>query len=73
MLTKDTKLNDILTQYPWILDEAVKTESKFRILKTPVGKLFLRNATIGELSARAGIDKDEIICQIQEWIRHKNH
>ena len=27
MLTKDTKLNDILTQYPWILDEAVKTVS----------------------------------------------
>ena len=43
-------------------------DSRFKVLKSPIGKLFLKNATIGELSEKAGLSAEEIIGQVQSWI-----
>ena len=70
-ITNDTKLSEILKEYPWMIDEAVKIDERFKILKNPVGKLFIKNATISGLSEKAGLDSKVIIDQIQEMIdRH---
>ncbi|MBQ6369174.1 MAG: hypothetical protein IJJ17_03745 [Parasporobacterium sp.] len=68
-ITEATKLSALMREYPWLVDEAVKMDSRFKVLKSPVGKLFLKNATIGELSEKAGLSAGEIIGQIQNWIR----
>ena len=37
-ITKETKLKDILAEYPWLKDELYKVNDKFKMLGTPVGK-----------------------------------
>lgn len=71
-ITKDTKLKDLLEKYPWLVDEAIKISSKFKVLNSPVGKMMVRKATIADMSAKSGLGTDEIIDKITELIKaHK--
>ena len=60
-INKDTKLSDLLTAYPWLKAELSTVNEKFRMLNTPMGKVMLRTATIGEMSRRSGTDEAELI------------
>ena len=71
-VTKDTKLKDIMQEYPWLLDELIKVEPKFKLAKTPVGKILLQTATITDLSKRAGIPENELINKLDTFIREHN-
>ena len=63
-ITKETKLSDLLTQYPWLKEEMPKVNEKFKMLSTPVGKIMLGKATIVEMGKKSGMDADEIIGKI---------
>ena len=67
-LTKETKLSDLLSSYPWLLDEAVRIDVRFKILNTPIGKMLLKKATIEELSKKAGLEETVLIDMITELI-----
>ena len=72
MITKDTKLAELLQKYPWLMSEAIKISDKFKMLNTPVGKIMLKKATIAEMSKRSGISEDQIIQKLAELIeKHK--
>ena len=72
-LTKDTKLADLIAQYPWLKTEMAKVNEKFKMLNTPVGKIMLSKATIAEMSKKSGMDADIIISRINELItNHTN-
>ena len=71
-ITIDTKLSEILQQYPWLLDEAVKIDERFKVLNNPVGKMFIKKATIKGLSEKAGLDTEVVINQIQQMIDQHN-
>ncbi len=45
-INAQTKLTDILDKYPWLPDELAKLDGRFKIIKTPVGKMMIKNATI---------------------------
>ena len=45
-ITKETKLSDLLDQYPWLKEELSKMDDKFRIVNTPMGKIMMGKATI---------------------------
>ncbi len=68
-VTKDTKLKDIMQEYPWLLDELIKVEPKFKLAKTPVGKMLLKSATITDLSKRAGMPEDELIENLEKFVK----
>ena len=68
MITKDTKLADLLQMYPWLKEEMTKVSDKFKMLNTPVGKIMLKKATIAEMSKRSGIETDQIISKLTEMI-----
>ena len=71
-ITKDTKVKDIISAYPWLIDEAIKISDKLKILKTPVGKMMMAKATIEDASKKSGIEVDEIVKKIKEMIEeHK--
>ena len=71
-ITKETKLADLLAQYPWLKEEMAKVNDKFKMLNTPVGKIMLGKATITEMSKKSGMDTDMIISKIKELIEsHK--
>jgi len=72
-ITKETKLSDLIAQYPWLKEEMAKVNEKFKMLNSPVGKLMMGKATIAEMSKRSGMDADIIISRINELItNHTN-
>ena len=70
-LTKDTKLADLNKEYPWLLDEVVKLGPEFKILKSPVGKMLIKKATIEDAGKKSGMGTDAVIKQLEDMI--KNH
>ncbi len=72
-ITAETKLSELIAQYPWLKEEMVKVNEKFKMLSSPVGKLMLGKATIAEMSKRSGMDADILISRINELItNHTN-
>ena len=72
-ITKETKLSDLIAQYPWLKEEMAKVNEKFKMLNTAVGKIMMGKATIAEMSKRSGMDADIIISRINELItNHTN-
>lgn len=70
-ITKETKLKDILSEYPWLKEEMVKVNDKFKMLNTPVGKIMLAKADIEEMSKKSGMDTELIIKKITELIKSR--
>ena len=72
-ITAETRLSDLIAQYPWLKEEMVKVNEKFKMLSSPVGKLMMGKATIAEMSKRSGMDADILISRINELItNHSN-
>lgn len=67
-IDRNTKLKDLMEAYPWLVDEAVKIEPKLKILNNPIGKAFLKKATVADLSEKSGLSEEEIIGRIREFI-----
>ena len=70
-INENTRLMDILDEYPWLKDELPKIDKKFKLLKTPIGKVMMRKADVSEMSRRSVMSVDEIISMLNDLI--KNH
>ena len=70
-ITAETKLSDLIAQYPWLKEEMAKVNEKFKMLNSPVGKLMMGKATIAEMSKRSGMEMDVLIGRLNEII--ENH
>ena len=51
-ITKDTRLADLIAQYPWLKEEMAKVNEKFKMLNSPISKIMMGKATIAEMSKR---------------------
>ena len=60
-ITKETKLADLIAQYPWLKAEMAKVNEKFKMLNTPVGKIMLGKATIAEMSKKSGMEVEAFV------------
>ena len=67
-ITRDTRLLDLINQYPWRKDELPKINEKFKMLNTPMGKIMMGKATIVEMSKKSGMDADTLIRKLQQLI-----
>nr|WP_316620049.1 hypothetical protein [uncultured Ruminococcus sp.] len=67
-INRNTKLNDILIKYPWLPDELIKLDSRFKIIKTPIGKMMLKNATIADAVQKTGLQEDVLITELKKII-----
>ena len=65
-ITRDTRLLDLINQYPWLKDELPKINEKFKMLNTPMGKIMMGKATILEMSKKSGMDADTLIRKLQQ-------
>lgn len=70
-ITVETRLSDLLATYPWLKEEIAQVNPKFKMLKSPVGKMMMGKATIAEMSKKSGMAAELIINKLQELI--KNH
>ncbi len=72
-ITIETKLADILAEYPWLKEKMSEINPKFKMLSSPVGKIMMGKATIGEMGKRSGMDVASIIGKLEELIqKHQN-
>ncbi len=67
-ITRTTKLADILAAYPWLPDELVKIDGRFKIIKTPIGKMMIKNATIADAVEKTGLQEDVLISELNKII-----
>lgn len=59
-----TKLADILAEYPFMKTGMAEINGKFRMLQTPMGKVMVRKATVADMSERSGMPVDELAAAI---------
>ena len=67
-LSEDTPIRDIMAAYPWLKDEAIRLDDRFKLLDSPLARLLLRKATIRDASRRTGFPASEIIAQINKMV-----
>jgi len=67
-INAQTKLTDILDKYSWLPDELAKLDGRFKIIKTPVGKMMIKNATIADAVQKTGLQEDVLIAELQKLI-----
>lgn len=65
-VTKDTKLMDILNEYPWLSEELLKVDSRFKLLDSALGRIILKKATVEDLSKKAGESPEFLISELNK-------
>ena len=68
-ITRETKLKDLLSEYPWLKEEISKVNEKFKMLSTPVGKIMLGKADIAEMSKKSCMDEAQLISKLTNLIQ----
>ena len=67
-INKETRLADLIAQYPWLKEEMAQVNERFKMLNSPIGKIMLGKATIVEMSKKSGMEAEAIIGKIKELI-----
>lgn len=67
----NTKLKDLLYNFPQLKENIESINPKFRLLKTPLAKVMLAKATISTMAERSGMDVKDLIDKIKNIINHK--
>ena len=65
IISKSTKLSELMQAFPWLMDEAVKLDPKFKVLNNAIGKAFIKKSTIEDLAKKADLSPEEIL----DWIK----
>lgn len=67
-ITKETKLKELLADYPQIKEKLAEINPKFKMLNTPMGKVMLGKANVGDMSEKSGMDVNELIRKLTAMI-----
>ena len=67
-LNKDTKLKDILAEYPDLKARLPEINPRFQMITTPMGKVMINKVTLGDMSQRSGTPLPELIAGIEKRI-----
>ena len=67
-ITAQTRLKDLIKQYPSLKDRLPELDPKFKMLNTPLGKLILGKVDVQMMSERSEIPLDKLIEGIKKLI-----
>lgn len=67
-ITSQTRLKDLLKQYPTLKKRLPELDPKFKMLNTPLGKIMMGKANVQMMSERSGIPLDKLIEGIKKLI-----
>ena len=62
----NTRLEDIIREYPGLPDKLAKLDPRLKIVKTPIGRAFIRKHTVSDAAKKAGVDEETVILKIRE-------
>jgi len=68
-ITPQTRLKDLLKQYPSLKGRLPEIDPKFKMLNSPLGKLMLGKVNVQMMSERSGVPLDKLIESIKKLIK----
>lgn len=71
-ITNKTKLKDLLAEYPWLKEELIKINDKFKLLHTPLAKVMLGKADLSMMSEKVEMEVGVFIEKLKELIASHN-
>ena len=72
-INKDTKLMEILKEYPYLADVAKEMDPRFAVIDSPLGKMLAKKYSIADVAKMGNISVEEIINEINYHIQqHEN-
>lgn len=69
LIQRDTRLEDLLHKYPQLKNDLPNINPAFKMLKTPLARVMIPQATIEIMSQRSGMDPDDLAKKINEKIK----
>ena len=63
-ITKDTKIIDILNEYPWLPEKAKKVYPELEKVDTPFGRMMAKKLTLADAAKMGNLDLDKMIEEI---------
>lgn len=71
-IDKNTKIADILKEFPWLKDELPKIDDRLKILNNPMAKMMIGKKTVADVSEKSGLSVDEILTKLDKLVKeHK--
>ena len=67
-INENTRLKDILAAYPWLPEELIKIDSRFRIINNPIGKMLIRTASVKDAAQKAGYPVDRVLEELKQLL-----
>lgn len=67
---ENTRLQDLLNQYPNLKKELPNINSAFKMLNTPLAKVLIPKATVKIMSERSGMDINQLIEKLNQYIKN---
>ena len=67
-LTGETRLKDLLEQYPWLKGELPSINPAFKMLSSPLARIMIPKATVRMMSERSGMELQSLITAIKQRI-----
>ena len=67
-IDRNTKLSDILKEYPWLPDELIKIDGRFKVLKTPVAKMLIGKSTVADAVEKTGLEEKALLEELNKII-----
>jgi uncharacterized protein len=72
-IQKNTKIKDILSAYPWLKQELIQMNPKFKKLDSPVAKMLLKKATIQDACDKFNVTPEKLTGKLAAMIeKHEN-
>ena len=72
-ITPETKLCDVLEAYPWIRDELIAKDERFKAIDSPMGKFLIKRAKVKDAAEKLGISPEEAIARFRAYAVNKNY
>ena len=67
-LNESTRVQALIDRYPFLVDEAIRIDERFAMIRNPLVRALVKKATLGDLSRRAGIPMEQITGTIRELL-----
>ena len=68
-ITPQTRLKELLKQYPILKDKLTDINPKFKMLNTPLGKLMMGKADVQTMSERSGMPLNKLIEELKKLVK----
>ncbi len=68
-VTKDTKVAEVLKEYPWLKEELIKMDDRAKMLDSPMAKIVLKKATVQDACGKLGMSVDELLAKFEEMVK----